>query len=152
MGYLDIHSDLFVQRAISPILATDDTPLVSQIIDMQGFDFCEFLIATGVIDDANATFAILVQEDDNVGFSSPSAVADEDLFGTEAGAAFNFADDNEVRKIGYRGNQRFVRLTITPSGNSANPAGALIAAIAVKSTAHQQPVGETDGAQGGAGS
>jgi hypothetical protein len=42
--------------------------------------------------------------------------------------AFQFDDDNETRKLGYKGNKRYTRLTITPVGNAS---AALLAAVAV---------------------
>ena len=57
-----------------------------------------------------------------------AAVDDADLLGTEALASFAFGDDDETRKIGYIGNKRYTRLTITPS---ANASAALVAAVAI---------------------
>jgi hypothetical protein len=122
-------SHLFPKRAISPAAAvTNDTPLVSQIIDRQGFDALSFLIATGDLADAGATFTVLVEHDDAAGFGTATAVPDEDLVGTEARASFTQADDNKCFMIGYQGIKRYVRLTITPAGNAAN---AFISAIAL---------------------
>ena len=51
------------------------------------------------------------------------------LVGTLAAMAMTQADDTECRKIGYVGAKRYVRLTLTPTGNAA---GAIpIAAIAL---------------------
>ena len=47
------------------------------------------------------------------------AVDDAFLTGTETKASFQFDDDNEMRKIGYVGPKRYVRVTITPSGNNS---------------------------------
>lgn len=46
----------------------------------------------------------------------------------EAAAGFQFDDDNEVRKLGYIGNKRYTRLTITPALNAS---ATLLAAVAV---------------------
>ncbi|NUN51825.1 MAG: hypothetical protein HUU06_03420 [Planctomycetaceae bacterium] len=135
----DLHNAIEVRRGISPVISTDDTPVASQIIDRQGFDALEFVIQTGVIDDANATFAVLVEDGDDSGLSDAAAVADAELLGTEAGAAFTYANDNVVRKIGYAGRKRYVRLTITPTGNSANAVGALLAAVVILSKANRLP-------------
>lgn len=125
----DIHNNIKVSRATSPQSVADNTALVSQIIDTQGYDSLEFVIATGSIADADATFAVLVEHGDIANLSDAAAVSDSELLGTEAEAGFQFDDDNEVRKIGYAGNKRYVRLTITPSGNSG---AALISAVAVQ--------------------
>jgi hypothetical protein len=37
-----------------------------------------------------------------------------------AGGSFGFADDYEVRKIGYKGTKRYVQATITPANNTGN--------------------------------
>ncbi len=123
----DQMSSLDVKRAISPVSVADNTAAVSQIIDVQGYEALTFMILTGDIADADATFAALVEHGDNSALSDAEAVPDEQLIGTEALAAFKFDSDNACRKIGYRGGKRYVRLTITPSGNAS---AALIAAAA----------------------
>ncbi|MBN8960568.1 MAG: hypothetical protein J0H71_05505 [Rhizobiales bacterium] len=117
----DYMNALHVARAISPQAArTDNTPIVSQIVDRAGFDGLVFALNIGVNTDANATFAVLVEDGDAANLSDAAAVADSKLTGTEALAGFTAAaDDNKVRKIGYVGSKRYVRLTITPTGNDA---------------------------------
>lgn len=137
MKNLDLHNKLAIRRAISPVSVADNTALVSQIIDRQGFSALEFAIAIGAIADADATFAVLIEDGDAANLSDAAAVADALLIGTEAAAGFQFDDDNETRKIGYAGNKRYVRLTITPTGNAS---AALIAAIAILGGAHSSPV------------
>ena len=124
----DLASNIDVKRVISPASVADNTAQVSQIIDMQGNDALTFVIATGSIADVDATFAVLVEHGDAANLSDAAAVPDEQLVGTEALAGFQFDDDNECRKIGYRGGKRYVRLTVTPS---ANASAALLAAVAV---------------------
>jgi hypothetical protein len=132
----DQYNAVVVRRAISPVSVADNTAQVSQIIDLQGFDACTFLIATGSIADADATFAVLVEHGDQANLSDAAAVPDEALLGTEAAAGFQFDDDNEVRKIGYRGPKRYLRLTVTPANNAS---AALIAAVALLGRPAQGP-------------
>lgn len=116
----DLHNNLHVKRGLSPVAAgTDNTAYVSQIVDTQGFGSCEFIILIGANTDANATFAVLVEDGNNSGLNDNAAVDDKYLLGTEALAGFQYDDDNEVRKIGYVGPKRYVRVTITPSGNDS---------------------------------
>jgi len=124
----DLHNNLDFKRAISPVSVADTTAQVSQIIDRQGYGSLEFVIATGSLADADATFAVLLEHGDAANLSDAAAAPDDDLLGTEALAGFVFSDDDKVRKIGYRGTKRYVRLTITPA---ANASAALLAAIAV---------------------
>ncbi|MBB3972777.1 hypothetical protein [Hansschlegelia beijingensis] len=116
----DIHSDIHVVPLIVPVAArTDNTAIVSAIIDTLGYGACELVLVTGANTDANATFATLVEDGEASNLSDAAAVADQYLIGTEALASFTFADDNECRKIGYKGTKRYVRLTVTPSGNDS---------------------------------
>jgi hypothetical protein len=117
-----------VKRVISPVSVSDTTAQVGQIIDRKGFDSLTFLIVLGSIADADATFTVLLEESDASDMTGAVAVADADLIGTEALAGFQFDDDNECRKLGYKGNKRYTRLTITPV---ANTSAALLSAVAV---------------------
>lgn len=114
----DIANGLDLKRAIPPQAArTDNTAIVSTAVDLKGYDGCMLAINIGANTDANATFAVLIEDSpDN---SNWTAVADDYLNGTEALAGFQFDDDNELRKIGYTGINRYVRATITPSGNDS---------------------------------
>jgi hypothetical protein len=97
----------------------DNTAVVGPIIDTQDFHSVAYLIATGTLADADATFAALLEESDASDMTGATEVADDDMLGTEAGASFTFAADDAVRKIGYKGGERYARLTVTPSGNAS---------------------------------
>ena len=102
-----------------------------------GCDSLEFAINIGALADADATFTVLVEDGDDSGLSDAAAVADTALLGTEALAGFTFANDNETRRIGYVGNKRYVRLTVTPASNTGN---AFVSALALQGHPHQAPV------------
>lgn len=124
----DLHNNINVKRVISPVSVADNTAQVGQIIDRQGFESLEYIIATGSLADADATFAVLLEESDDANMDGAAAVADADLLGTEAQAGFIFSDDDKVFKLGYKGHKRYTRLTITPSGNAS---AAVLSAVAV---------------------
>lgn len=137
MKNLDLHSKLAILAAIAPVSVADNTAQVGAIVDRQGFGGLEYAIALGAIADADATFTVLLEHGDQADLSDATAVPDADLLGTEAEAGFQFDDDNETRKLGYRGNKRFTRLTITPVNNAA---AALISAVAILGGAEDSPV------------
>lgn len=124
----DQMNHLAIKRVLSPVSVADTTAQVGQIIDRAGFNSLTYVIATGSIADADATFTVLLEEGDESDLSDNAAVSDADLIGTEALAAFQYDDDNECRKLGYKGTKRYTRLTITPVGNAS---AALLAAVAV---------------------
>lgn len=114
----DLANHLHTARALSPVAAgTDNTAMVSQKLDMLGYDGAMLAINIGANTDADVTFAVLIEDSpDNTNFT---AVDDAYLTGTELLAGFQFDDDNETRKIGYVGTQRYLRATITPTGNNS---------------------------------
>lgn len=124
----DLFNQIHPLRVISPVSVADTTAQVGQIIDKRGFESLTYVIATGSIADADATFTVLLEEGDAANLSDAAAVADADLLGTEALAAFQYDDDNETRKLGYIGSKRYTRLTITPVNNAS---AAVVAAVAV---------------------
>lgn len=138
----DMTNSKQIKRVISPVSEAGTTPLVGQIIDHRGFDAATYVILTGSIADADATFTVLLEESDDSGMSGASAVADADMVSQsssapETAAAFQFDDDNECRKLGYLGSKRYTRLTITPVNNAS---AALVAACCVLEQPAQQPV------------
>lgn len=132
----DMMNNITPAVAITPAVVTDNTAQVGAIIDRQGYEGVTFAIALGTLVDADATFAVLVEDGDDSGLSDAAAVADTGLVGTETLAGFDFDDDGAARKIGYVGNKRYVRLTITPS---ANTGAAPMAAVAILGHPHAMP-------------
>lgn len=137
----DLANSIAVRRALSPVSVADNTAQVSQIIDMQGWKSLLFAIAVGSVADADMTTTVLIEHGDVANLSDAAAVDDAFLTGTEAGAAFIFSSDDTVRKIGYVGFKRYVRMTITPT---ANASAALLSAIAVLGNPNILPEDTTD--------
>jgi len=124
----DLHNSVEVRRTISPQSVANNTTIYGQVIDRNGYDALEFVIALGNLADSDATFSVKVQESDNENFASCSAVADANLLGLESAAAWTYASDDLTRRIGVANTKRYVRIVVTPSGNSA---AALLAVVAV---------------------
>ena len=131
----DQMNELHFKRAISPVSEAGTTALTGEVVDLQGYGACTFVIATGSLADADATFAVEVQECDTSG-GSYTAVADANLIGTEALAGFIFSDDNKCFKVGYQGSKRYVKIVVTPA---ANASAALICAVAILGCPNKSP-------------
>lgn len=114
----DLYNNLVVTHVMQEDVS-DNTAAVGAIIDNQDNRGILYVINAGALADADATFTVLLEEGDDSSLSDNSAVADADLLGTEAGASFQFDDDDGVFKIGYRGTKRYTRMTITPAGNAS---------------------------------
>lgn len=116
----DLCNNINILPAVPPAVSTaDNTAFVSSIIDTAGYESLTFAIATGSLADADATFAVTMEHGDNSALSDTAVPAATDLIGTTALAGFTFAADNKTFKIGYVGLKRYVRMTITPSNNTA---------------------------------
>lgn len=112
----------------------DNTPLVTPIIDTRDYDAVMWGLVLGTLADADATFAVTMEEGDASDLSDAAAVADTDMINTEAEASFQFDDDSETRKLGYIGIKRYVQLTVTPTGNAS------AAPVAVFALGHKKRV------------
>jgi hypothetical protein len=122
----DLYSNL---KVIAATVAgpTDNTAVASPIVDTRDYESVCFVVMTGTLADADATFAAVMAESDNSNMSSSNEVANEDMIGLEADVTLDFADDNFEGKIGYIGNKRYVQLTITPSANASAAPIAILA-------------------------
>lgn len=131
-----------VINVIPPITNSDNTARVGSIVDHAGFEAAMYVIAYGNKTDGVVT--VLLEEGDDAALADAAAVADADLHGTEAlvAAADGVANANKIGKLGYQGNKRYTRLTLTPSSN----AGSLpLAAQAILTGARHNPVQAGDG-------
>jgi hypothetical protein len=94
------------------------------IIDTQGYNALTFLLSVGARTDG--TFTPNIQHGDDPALSDASTPAADDLVGTSAGAAINTAQT--VKKLGYVGNKRYVRLAVA---STTVTSGATVGATAV---------------------
>lgn len=139
----DMAHNVQIKRVISPVSVGDNTAQVGQIIDHLGYQTATYVIALGSIADVDMTAVVLLEESDAADLSGSNAVADGDMIsqttGTapETAASFQFDSDNQVRKLGYIGNRRYTRMTITPANNAS---AALLSAVCVLGAPNVAPV------------
>lgn len=131
----DLHNNIKPEVALDITAISTDTTTAGNIIDLQGFGSVEFVILSGTLTDG--TYTPLIQEGDDSGLSDAAAVADASLLGTEAAAAFAATDDDTVKRIGYIGNKRYVRLSIVSASTSS---GGTLSAISLKGRPADAPV------------
>lgn len=130
----DMHHNISPVVAFQTTAIGSDTTTGGKVVDLQGFDSVEFVIQSGALTDG--TYTPLVEEGDQSDLSDASAVADADLLGTESDAAFADTDDNAVKRIGYRGGKRYVRLSVVSASTTT---GGTISAVALRGHAGDVP-------------
>jgi hypothetical protein len=130
----DLHNNQKFSRAISPaaILSANGTT-TGQTIDVVEFGSLEFAFLAGAITDG--TLTVTVYEGDESDMSDEAAVADGDLLGTEP--VFTSADANTTKKVGYKGNKRYVRVKVVQTGATT---GGFIGCIATQGHPKTAPV------------
>lgn len=131
----DLHNNVKTQIARNFAAITTDTTTAGSVIDLKGYGSCEFVIASGTLTDG--AYAILIEDGDASNLSDAAAVADTYLLGTESAAGFAATDDNTVKKIGYVGSKRYVRLSIVSTSTTS---GGTIGAVAVLGNPDNPPV------------
>ena len=134
----DLHNNIQVLSVFDPIdLGTGNTAKVGEIIDRQDAMALEFIIQTGSLADADATFTVLVEDGDD---SRPCPTTPRSTTPTcsapRPAHSFIFSDDNKIAKIGYVGSKRYVRLTVTPANNTG---AVLISACAILGSLRAAP-------------
>ncbi|BAI71476.1 hypothetical protein AZL_020380 [Azospirillum sp. B510] len=131
----DLHNNLAPLVALNIGAIASNTTTNGAIIDTRGFNSLEFVIQSGTLTDGTYTPALI--EGNASDLSDGSPVAADDLLGTVAAATFAATDDNKVKKLGYRGNKRFVRLSLVSAGAST---GGTIGATAILGHPRNAPV------------
>ncbi len=116
---LDITSQVDVSVCIAPIAVADNTAQVGSTIDLSAYSGVDFVVQTGVLADADATFAVQLFEGNASNMSDETEVTSADsINGTKSD--FTFANDSVAYHFGYRGNKRYVRVKITPTNNASS--------------------------------
>ena len=131
----DLYNNLKAEVAFDTAAISTDTTTAGNIIDLQGFNSALFVIQSGTLTDG--VYSILIEDGDVANLSDAAAVADSELLGTEAAASFTATDDDAVKKIGYKGNKRYVRLSIVSSSTTT---GGTLSAVSLKGDAADKPV------------
>ncbi|CAN7599423.1 hypothetical protein [Bosea sp. LjRoot237] len=112
MASKDLYNNVHPVIAIAPVTISDGTALVSSVVDTLGYESVTFVVQTGTLADADATWAVTVKDGDTSSQGAHTAVDDKFLLGTESAAGWAFGDDGEARKIGYVGGKRYVSIEI----------------------------------------
>lgn len=129
-------TEMEIRTVLAPAAAiTDNTAQVGAIIDRQDFESLTFAMTTGTNGDSDASMTVLVEDGDDAALGDAAEVADAQLVGTELGARLNYAADGKTSKIGYKGMKRYVRITVTPTGNTGTIFLSIVAILGDPSSA-----------------
>ena len=128
MPQLDLHNIVKNSQALNIQSITTNTTTVGNIVDTNGYEGCEFVFDSGVLD-ATTVFTPLIEYGDMPDLSDATPVPLQWLIGTInvveplpsygtpisdpiGDVTFNgVADSNKPKRIGYVGHKRYVRVS-----------------------------------------
>jgi hypothetical protein len=121
----DLHGVVQTARAIDPIAIGANGTKTGKIVDTAGFGGVEFLASYGAVTTTGTIVTLVVFEGDVTG--TMTSVADADLLGTEvlaslpvqATARTSGVGKNVTKRVGYRGNKRYVRVDAVGTGTTS---------------------------------
>lgn len=137
----DLHNNCKQSLAINPVALGATGAITSAIIDRQGYGGVEFFIAYGSVTTTGTVVTLTVKEGDVTG--TLTSVADADLLGTEAlaglaaGARVAGTGKEVAKRIGYKGDQRYVQLSLAHTGTTSV---GIVGAVAVLTNPNVAPV------------
>ncbi|RMD62208.1 MAG: hypothetical protein D6826_07960 [Alphaproteobacteria bacterium] len=140
MTMQDLHSNVAPVQALPAQTINQATgALVSADVDLAGFNAAQVVVHFGDIVELGASpvgsaqIAVTLEHagDDGTGAPGPySAVAAADVIGVAAvsgGIVATVTSDLVPMSVGYVGDRRFIRITLTPTGlTSGGPAGVIV--------------------------
>jgi hypothetical protein len=101
---------------------SDNTAIVfpsgSTGFDTRDNEAINLILTSGTLADADATFATTISESDATN-GSYTAVASTELSAALSTLDYIFSEDNTAKQLSLKPTKRFVRVTITPTGNAS---------------------------------
>jgi hypothetical protein len=120
---MELHNNVSVKRVVGPVAIGANGTITGKIIDRQGYGGVQFVLGYGAIATSGTVCTPVVFEGDVTG--TMTSVADTYLLGTEALAARAAAaltsgtTINVAKRVGYKGNKRYVRVDIVKTGTTS---------------------------------
>lgn len=121
----DQASSMNAIAALNTAAIASSTTTVGNIIDTQGYNALTFLLSVGARTDG--TYTLSIEHGDNAALSDTATPAADDLVGTTALTANSAA--NTIKKLGYVGNKRYVRVSVVSTSVTS---GATVGVTAIR--------------------
>ena len=139
----DLHNNAKVLRVIAPVAIGANATKSGKVIDRQGYGGVEFTASYGAVTTTGTIVTLVVKEGDATG--TMTSVADGDLLGTEtlaslpiqATARTSEVGKNVSKRVGYKGNKRYVTVDAVSTGTTS--VGCL-SVNAILHSLHQAPI------------
>jgi hypothetical protein len=139
----NLHENIKQVLAVAPVTLGATGVITGRVIDRKGYGGVEFLIELGAVTTTGSNLLPTLYEGDATG--ALASVADTDLLGTEAlagtlaSATARVSGVNKLvtKRLGYKGNKRYLRLDLNGTGTTT---AGIVAASAILHTPDGAPV------------
>lgn len=137
----DLHDNIRTKTVISPVAIGANGTKTGLVIDRQGYGGVEFIASYGAVTTTGSVVTLVVKEGTATG--SLTSVANADLLGTEvlaslaAGARVAGTGKEVTKRIGYKGNKRYVSVDAISTGTTS------VGCIGVAAVLHSANVAPT---------
>ena len=137
----DLHNNSRTKSVIAPVAIGANATKTGVVIDRQGYGGVEFVASYGAVTTTGTVVALVVKEGDATG--SLTSVADANLLGTEAlvglaaGARVAGTGKEVTKRVGYKGNKRYVSVDSISTGTTS------VGCIGVAAILHSPQVAPT---------
>jgi hypothetical protein len=118
---MELHNNIKQVMAIIPAAIGANATKTGAVIDRKGYGGVEFIVSYGSVTTTGTVVTIVAKEGDVTG--TMTSVADADLLGTEVLASLPAATPRTAgttkevsKRLGYRGNKRYVQLLAVQTG------------------------------------
>ena len=137
----DLHNNVAAKRVIAPIAIGANATKTGKVIDRQGYGGVEIVASYGAVTTTGTIVTLVVKEGDVTG--TLTSVADADLLGTEALAGLpvqatartSEVGKNVTKRVGYKGNKRYISVDAISTGTTS------VGAVSVEALLHSPSVG-----------
>ena len=119
----DLHNNARTKSIIAPVAIGANATKTGVVIDRQGYGGVEFIASYGAVTTTGTVVTLVVKEGDVTG--TMTSVADADLLGTEllaslaAGARVAGTGKEVTKRVGYKGNARYVSVDAISTGTTS---------------------------------
>lgn len=130
----DLHNIAKTMTVINPLAIGANATKTGKIIDRAGYGGIEFIAAYGGVTTTGSIETLVMFEGDVTG--TMTSVADADMLGTEALASLlattprtSGVSMNVTKRLGYKGDKRYVRTDIVQTGVTSVGAVSVVALL-----------------------
>ena len=137
----DLHNNSRAVMAIVPAAIGANGTKTGLVVDRQGYGGVEWVISYGSVTTTGSVVTVVAFEGDVTG--TLTSIADTALLGTEAlaslaaGARVAGTGKEVVKRLGYVGNKRYVRLNVVQTGVTS------VGVVGAAAVLHNPSVGPT---------